>query len=340
MKGANFGLLAALMGAALTGCGDSVLDWDNARISGGKVYAGSDNTPYSGHVTNAPEKVVIEADSPESKLLSLHFMNVERANRQEAMYTAGLLCDVDTKDGMRDGKLACRNNAGVVRLEGEFSEGVVDGKWTIYDTKGNVSLSATYHKGKPDGRIDIFNPNGQGKLFSAGFKKGVADGPADRWLGDGTQVFSTVWDNGKENGLHREWWDYGKLNFEVPYKDGKQDGLIKYYNDDGSVSRTIAPFDGQYARITEYGPNGQVTLYDLDHSGAKHSVAAQTAQPQASQDEEEDEWSTAVKPANKQCVDAWVDYAHKVDGEDAMIGIENMKDWDSMCSDGQHPPTT
>ncbi|MFO7070647.1 hypothetical protein P3E18_10315, partial [Pseudomonas aeruginosa] len=112
---------------------------------------------------------MIEADSPESKLLSLHFKNVEPANRQEAMYTASLLCDVDTKDGMRDGKLACRNNAGVVRLEGEFSGGVADGKWTIYDTKGNVSLSATYDKGKPDGRLDIFNPNGQGKLFSAGF---------------------------------------------------------------------------------------------------------------------------------------------------------------------------
>jgi antitoxin component YwqK of YwqJK toxin-antitoxin module len=304
------------------------------------VYAGSDNAPFSGHVTNVPEKVVIGVDSPESKLLSRHFMNVEPANRQEAMYVAGLLCDIDIKDGLRDGKLACRNNAGIVRLEGAFSEGVADGKWTIYDTKGNVSLSGAYVKGKLDGRLDIFNPNGQGKLYSAGFKQGVADGPEDRWLGDGTQVFSTVWKNGKENGIHREWWDYGKLNFEIPYKDGKQDGIIKKYNKDGTVSRTIAPFDGKYARVTEYGPNGQVTLYDLDSSGIQHPVAAQAVQPLASQDEEEDEWSTAVKPANKQCVEAWVNYVHKMDGENAVIGIENMKDWDGMCSDGQHAPST
>jgi len=44
-----------------------------------------------------------------------------------------------------------------------------------------------------------------------------------------------------------------------------------------------------------------------------------------------------AKPANQKC-DEWVTYAHKVDGEDAMIGLESMKDWDSMCSDGQQPP--
>lgn len=335
-------LMVAVAAGLLAGCGNDVLDWDNARVSGGKIYEGSENKPFTGHVTNVPEQVLIPSNTPERKLLSLHFMNVELADRQEAMYGANLNCEVDTEDGLRDGAIVCRNAAGVVRVEGRFSEGAIDGEWKINDTKGQPSLSAKYSNGNLDGRLEILNPNGQGYLYKAGFKNGVHEGSEERWLGDGTQVLSTSWTDGKKDGLHKEWWNTGKLNYEVPYKNGQQDGLIKKYDDEGNVSRTVAPFDGQYARVTDYGPNGEVKISDVDRSGIYHPVSVQPAQPQPQDSAEPDglvdEWDAAVSPANQQCVDAWTAYARKVEGDEFPIGLETLKDWNSMCSSGEQPP--
>jgi len=249
-------------------------------------------------------------------------MNVEPANRRETLTT--LNCNLGTKSGERHGKLVCKNSEGVVRLDGEFSEDVADGSWTIYDTKGNTSLNASFDDGKADGRWEILNPNGQRKLYSVGFKKGVLEGAEDRWLGNGNQVLSTAWKSGKKDGLHREWRDDGSLKFEIPYKDGEQDGLIKKYNGEGEVATTIEPFDGEFARVTEYGQNGQTTLYDLDRSGIKHEVSSQ-------------DYEAKSKPTHRQCVDAWISYARRVEG-DILIGSEMMKDWGSSCSKGELPP--
>lgn len=323
MEGIKLGLLAVLIAIALAGCGNGTLDWDNARISGGKVYAGKANEPFSGHVVNAPQQLFISR--PEADLLGLHFRNVEPANRQEAMYTPPLICDLDTKDGQRDGKVECRTNSGQVRLKGEFDSGEATGEWIIYDTKGGVSLSARLNNRKLDGRLEIYNPNGQGKLLSQGYKNGVPDGSDERWLGNGTQVLSTSWSNGKQNGLHREWWDYGKLKMQMTYKDGQQEGLITFYNDDGSISSTTGPFQGEYARVTRYGQNGEVELYDLDESGIEHHVTSSIIAI-----------NTQVAPTAN-CFDKWVNAYRQEQGEEAMVHTEQMTEWEQWCAEGKMP---
>lgn len=324
MKGIKLGLLALLIGSTLVGCGNDTLDWDNVRISGGKIYSGNDNKPFSGHVTNAPMRALINGS--ETDLLGLHFRNVEPANRQETLPTQSLICDIDASEGLRDGKIACRTNSGLVRLEGEFDEGTASGKWTIYDSKSHLSLSATFDGGKFDGRLDIYNPSGQGKLLSQGYKKGMLDGADDRWRGNGTQVFSTVWNNGKENGLHREWWDYGKLKMEVTFSDGKQDGLATFYNDDGSVSRTVAPFQGEYARITRYSPTGETELYDLDRSGIQHLV-----EPSSNSGN-----TQSAVPAVS-CFDQWINAYREEMGEEAMVRHDQITEWEQLCDEGETP---
>ncbi|USW03722.1 hypothetical protein KUA23_13940 [Pseudomonas pergaminensis] len=324
MNGIKLGLFAVFLGTALVGCGSDTLDWDNARISGGKIYSGKDNKPFSGYVTNAPMKTLI--NGPETDLLGLHFRNVEPANRQETLPTPSLICDVGASEGLRDGKIACRSNSGLVRLEGEFNKGLASGKWTIYDSKGRLSLSAAFNDGKFDGRLEIYNPSGQGKLLSQGYKKGTLDGTDDRWQGNGTQVFSTVWNNGKENGLHREWWDYGKLKMEVTFIDGKQDGLATFFNDDNSVSRTVAPFQGEYARITRYNSTGETELYDLDRSGIQHPVVPSRKSNNIQN----------IATAGD-CSDQWMNAYREEMGEEAMVRHDQIAEWEQWCAEGKTP---
>lgn len=49
----------------LTACGKgSILEYRNAQIVNGQVYAGNANTPFSGQLTNVPGHVVLASQSP------------------------------------------------------------------------------------------------------------------------------------------------------------------------------------------------------------------------------------------------------------------------------------
>lgn len=333
-------IIGTLACAVISGCGSDTLDWDNARISGGMVYSGNENNPFSGYLTNAPGSVVIPQDSVESRLLLVHFLNIEPADRKEVISMPHLLCNLDISNGVRDGEAICKNKNNITRWKGSFNEGLADGEWAIYDTKGNLSLSANFSEGKLDGRLDIYNPTGSGKLLSKGYKDGLENGTEEIWTPDGNKKLSTTWKNGKENGLHREWWDSGKPKLEIPLEDGNQAGLATYYEVDGSTRKTVTPFDGGYARVTVYEKDGSISLYNADTSGRWHEVAKEQAQQDENSSYSNQNEGNNLKEdhGEKDCVDSWIAYAHKLRGDDIMIGFEQIKDWEDMCSDGQYPP--
>ncbi len=322
--------ILALASLAISGCGSDTLDWDNTRISGGMVYSGSENNPFSGNLTNAPGSVIIPQDSAESRLILVHFLNIEPANRQETISMSHLICNLGIKNGLRDGKAICKNRNNITRWQGVFDEGLADGEWEIYDTKGNLSLSAKFSEGKLDGRLDIYNPNGSGKLLSKGYKNGVESGVEEIWSPDGKKLLSTTWRDGKEHGLRQEWWHSGNPKLEISLEDGNHIGLATYYEVDGSTRRTVTPFDGGYARVTVYNKDGTVSLYNADTSGVWHEVHQEHASEK-----------TIIQERNyagKTCLDTWVDYAHKLRGDDILIKAEIIKEWEQNCADGKYPP--
>jgi len=331
---------AALMALTLTGCGDDVLDWRNASVSGGKVYANNENKPFSGSLTNVPENS-LPFNNAFNDLLVQHNRAMERIkDRQQGFFGRNLVCDTTVEEGLVTGTTSCRNSSGNVRWKASLAGKSLDGVAEIFDITGKTVITRNeYAKGVADGKLEVFSPN-TGKLIGEYHSKnGKADGEQTAWdEKTGNKISHADTKDGMYVGVQESWSPEGKLTGVVPYSNGAVDGEVKVWDAETGKQTALATYvNGQkIGRATSWDAQGNV-LSDGNMNAKGILVPIASAQP-AVADLEEDEWATAVKPANKQCVDEWVTYAHKVDGEDAMIGIESMKDWDSMCSDGQHPP--
>ena len=194
-----------------------------------------------------------------------------------------------------------------------------------------------YTDGLPDGKLEIFSPK-TGKLISESHsKQGKLDGEQARWDDAGNKIFQAKVKNGQYVGVAEDISPTGKVVGQVPYSDGFVNGEVKVWDAETGQLVELTTFVqgqklGRHATWDAHGNMRSDGVYD--NMGLFHDTAASM---EASDEEPVDEWEAAVKPANKICVDEWAAYTRKVEGDDVMIGLENMKDWNSMCSDGQHP---
>jgi hypothetical protein len=110
MKRINSAISAALAlscaATVLVGCGSKVLDFRNAEISNGKVYANGANTPFSGKVTNVPGGTVFGPQPGYAKLIA----TLNKVSPDLSIADVGLtaLCDAESSDGVLEGKMQCK----------------------------------------------------------------------------------------------------------------------------------------------------------------------------------------------------------------------------------------
>jgi antitoxin component YwqK of YwqJK toxin-antitoxin module len=244
-------LSCALM---LTACGNRVLDYRNAQINSGKIYAGDSNSPFSGKLTNILSGDILDRQNGYSKAI-------------EFAYLASPVCDVHVEDGVLDGDAKCKAiNTDTVVMTMSFSHGALDGDFVVYDKTGEHHIvEATFKGGMPTGKVKTYS--------STTYQL----------------VHLTRWDNGVRSG-DDETYDSttGKLVAKTPYTDGKIDGEVQRYSADGHqlIHRNTyvngleqGPEDAYDAATGKHlghadwdngKPNGEYTQWDLQGNVVKH----------------------------------------------------------------------
>ncbi|RQZ49980.1 toxin-antitoxin system YwqK family antitoxin [Burkholderia sp. Bp9099] len=252
----------AFASVLLSGCSDKVLDFRNAQINNGKVYAGDSNTPFSGKVTNVPAGTILGSQPGYGKLLNT--VNAARPNTTLGDMGMSSMCDAQARDGLLSGKVACKAaQSDTTRIEANFADGVLDGSFTVHDQTGNNTfVELSFKQGMPDGKMKIYSPatgklahtatwdagviNGEEEAFDettgnrilhATLVNGKYDGEFTRYAPDGKQViYKADFVQGQHEG-NEEAFDpqTGKMTGQAHYANGKLDGVVRHWNPDGSL---------------------------------------------------------------------------------------------------------
>ncbi|MCG5076491.1 toxin-antitoxin system YwqK family antitoxin [Paraburkholderia tagetis] len=251
----------AFASVLLSGCGDKVLDFRNAQLNNGKVYAGDSNTPFSGKVTNVPAGTILGSQQGYGKLLNT--VNAARPSTTLGDMGMSSMCDAQARDGLLSGKAVCKTpQSDTTRIEANFTDGVLDGSFTVHDKTGNNTfVELSFKQGMPDGKMKIFSPatgklahtamwnagviNGEeegfdettgNRVLHATVVNGKYDGELTRYAPDGKQViYKADFAQGQHEG-DEETFDpqTGKMTGQAHYTNGKLDGVVRHWNADGS----------------------------------------------------------------------------------------------------------
>lgn len=254
-------LLATTLASTLilAGCGDKTLDYRNAEINNGKVYAGDANTPFSGKVTNVPAGTIFGSQRGFGKLLN----TVNQARPATTLGDIGVtsLCDAKASEGVLNGKTVCKTaQSDTVRIEANFSGGVLDGSFVAHDQAGsNTFVDLSFKGGQPDGKMKIYSPKTGKLVHSAVWDAGVLNGDEEGYdETTGNRVLRATLANGKYQGEFDRYATDGKqVIYRASFVDGQLDG------DEESFDPQTGQMTGQ-AHYTNGKLNGIARAWDAN----------------------------------------------------------------------------
>ncbi|MCZ2903232.1 toxin-antitoxin system YwqK family antitoxin [Burkholderia thailandensis] len=261
-------LLAATLGSmlVLAGCGEKTLDYRNAEINNGKIYAGNANNPFSGKVTNVPYNQIFSGTDGLGKAQRA-FLTVVKAN-DGINYQA--VCDAYAHDGLRDGKVVCKQpNSNTTEIETSFKEGNLDGDFKLYDKDGSTVLnSVSFVNGQPNGKQEIYSPQTHKLVHVAHWSNGVPNGEEQGFdENTGNRILQANWSNGQYDGEYVEYAPDGKqVIHHVKFVQGKKDGAEELFYPDTGKPRQ----NGQYVNglltgtAKAWDPDGRL-VYERDY---------------------------------------------------------------------------
>lgn len=327
--------LLAIGGITLmtSGCGESTLDYRNTELANGKIYSAQDNSPYTGLVTNLPNRNM-KPDDELAGILELIKITVAHYKTEEAFYYADLICNSEVEDGFYSGLTTClMPKSSTKRYTVEYSGGYPDGEFKVFAKDGSTVLAeGQFKNGKTEGELSIYGPN-NGRLIRRintengllhGFQEqmdestgtrltrvkainGKFEGPYETWNADGAKTGVIEFENGLRNGTARVWDpETGTLILENTFVDNAMHGPSKKWSTDGKLIES-----GTYKRNAYY-PDPTPAL----------------ATPETGQ--------IAIE-APAECIDLWIG-AHRAEkGEDAWVSSEQLDEWSNWCDEGKRP---
>lgn len=261
-------LLAATFATtlALAGCGDKALDFRNAEINNGKIYAGNANDPFSGKVTNIPYNQVF-SDTDGLGKAQRAFLTVVKAN-DAINYQA--VCDAQAHDGLRDGKVICKlRNSNTTEIETSFKDGNLDGDFKLYDRDGSTILnSVSFVDGQPDGKQEMYSPRNHKLVHIVHWSKGALNGEEEGFDEEtGNRILHANWANGQHDGEYVEYAPDGKQVIDqVKFVQGAKDGVEElFYPESGKPRQTGHYVNGHLTGTAKaWDPDGRL-VYDRDY---------------------------------------------------------------------------
>lgn len=205
---------------ALAACGKGeILDFRNAQIVNGKVYAGNANAPFSGTLTNVPDVKMLHSGDGWTK-----FVRFIAAAAPKSILETGTICEVHVKEGWLDGKVTCKApRSDSVRYEVNFSKGTLDGPLKAYDHAASNALvsSVTFKNGQPDGKQEVYWGDAHKLVHVLNWSDGVANGKEEAYdETTGKRTLEATFVNGKLHGAVKQWDASGSLVSEKTFDNG------------------------------------------------------------------------------------------------------------------------
>jgi antitoxin component YwqK of YwqJK toxin-antitoxin module len=331
--------LAALVYASLlvSACGPTVLDFRNADICNGKIYARGADEPFSGKLTNIPDTRILATQ----KGFNLFTQSVQGAlagnTALDRLLFTPSLCDVKAKKGVLDGDVLCSSHQGKVkRLQMAFKDGVLHGSIKLFDVtpENDVVASAVFEEGLLEGKEEVFSPTSQKLLhrfrWEAGaqdgdeekfdpesgkqiglfpFKNGKIDGEVNHWTSDGKRViYRATLSDGNQNGVEESLYiASGKLFRRVEWKLGKKEGTVQQWDTDGKLTFN-AIFVNDQDVTPRPGPGSNLI------------------------------WSEERERRHRSCVGSWERAFRGQGGEMSDVSPQERAAWELACDDDKTPP--
>lgn len=271
---------------ALTGCGDRTLDFRNAEINNGKVYARNANSPFSGKVTNVPAGTVFGSQRGFAKLLN----TVNHARQSTTLGDMGMtsLCDAEASDGVLNGKAVCKTaQSDTVRIEANFTGGSLDGSFVVREQTGsNTFVAQSFKGGEPNGKMKLYSPTTGKLIHTATWEAGVLSGEEEGFdEATGNRVLHAALADGKYQGEFTRYAPNGKqVVYRANFVDGQLDGNEESFDPQtGQMTGQAHHTNGKLNGIARaWDANGKLIsekTYEngVDVAAAKASADAATA---------------------------------------------------------------
>lgn len=329
-------LIIALMAitAGLTGCFKDTLDYRNADVANGLIYKKDMDKPFSGKVTGYPFRDLAGRSVQLFKVQNLLDVHGDGDNLM------GAVCDIEVAKGELISEIKCENRLTRTVFEAPIEEGELTGELVIHTTKENTTPRAifTLKNGRLDGVTQILDRftkepiydsvwdsaqlakekiyNKETKLLSseATYVKGRPHGPTIRYAADGhTVVFSADYENGQINGKMLEVWVA-----EMTYREGT------YV--DGSLRRTI------HGQVVAEGKRIPTREAIYDQHGVE--IVSRTLRNLALENVLKSNLTAIDQEA---CVDSWGKAFREEVGEDAVVSMDQIGEWEAWCKSGKVP---
>lgn len=360
---------------AATGCSHPVLDYRNAEVSDGLIYAGGANEPFTGSVTHVPDNFMINGEGHTKFMRELGGDRYAVVRLMQVVLGRGApasLCTISVRKGYVDGAATCyRPQTDTRAIEAHFDQGQLSGKLVYYNPEKTEQkiVEGSFKDGQPDGQQKIYGASSGGLVTKVTWSHGLYDGDyASYNESNGKAVLKGNFAGGRRNGTWEQFTADGKtLIVQASYKDGNLDGVEEHFDPDtgkrilkidrwtdGKIGGTKKIWDRNGVPVSDetyadgvlvdrkdVSANQQSNLDPLQQQlmTALAGSGVATSAPQKLAEVASPTGQPHGPPADLDaCVSDWVAAHRKAVGDDAVIAADQLDEWQAWCVQGKRAP--
>jgi len=320
-------LAGAVAVISLVGCSESLLDFRNAQINHGLIFSGSENKPFSGFVTNVPEKFIQSGSGYNDIIYNLN-QNLNALKSQKNTFIGrSFNCSAEVEDGYISGKVSCyQGKSQVLRYTAQYSKGNMSGNLEVYAIDGKTILAkSSFKENTVDGPINIWSPNTGTLVYLRNTKNGMLEGPQINYdETTATPIYKSEAINGKIVGSAQTFSNLGKLITETPYDLGVPHGAAYEWdvNTGQMIKLTTYDHGARTGESKEWTPDGILVSDYIFERGAIIEDKLRPVQP-------------STQTSN--CLNIFINDFHRANGDDTPINSDQLDEWESTCDKYSKP---
>ncbi|CPH74149.1 toxin-antitoxin system YwqK family antitoxin [Burkholderia pseudomallei] len=282
--------LAAVAAAAvlLAGCKDDVLDYRNARVVDGKVYAGDANEPFSGKLTNVPSAIILGPQqgfktamrTMEKTLPTLTLEYISAAGIDyfptDARLPFAAYCDAHVSNGYLDGAAICKAaNSDHTLITMSFTSGQLDRELDSYapDDTSHLFTKITFRAGNADGRMDVYSPTTHRLVHTLTWANGVLNGDEEGFDESiGNRVLQASLVGGKYEGRVIGYAPGNRVIYSASYTNGLKQGVEEVFDPQTGKPTGHAQYvDGKLnGTVKRWNADGKL-IYEKDYQNGQEA---------------------------------------------------------------------
>ncbi len=317
----------------LSACSPKVLDFSQADVANGKIYARGSNNGFSGKVDNISVMAFINTQEGAEPLLraTLNAVIPDRDKGGPGGLLSRIPCQVQVKDGELDGDVLCMDPRSKVKLlETSFKDGLLDGPFTLYSQEPGNAVQSTvkFSKGKANGTHEVFSDKTHKLILRGNWNDGVREGREEGFHPDtGSLISVLTWKNEKRDGEVVRYAPDGKrVIYKANYVDGKKEGLEVSFDPETGIQTGHVEYskDRSHGVVKRWSRLGFIDRDEVHENGRAVEIF----------------WDTSFdeyKDGRRDCLTAWLKAFRREQGSRPELTLEQVNGWRELCSQGKIP---